>query len=279
MYNTLNFKNMNPRVLFIALTFATSLFLASCDKEEEVAKPIIDLQELGLSDSHVAYIGSDLHIEAEIEAEGKIDKITVEIHQEEGSSDEIVVTYDEFAGLKNTTFHKHVDIPATTVAGTYHCHITVTDQEGNQTTVEDEISIEELVDTEAPVLTITAAPESGKIYTTNNTISISGTVTDNVSLAGLLVALVKESDNITDDAIAGTNTSVIVMLHTHDFTSPTSHTFTASIVVGATNDNNMTPAAIQGNNVWRTGNYYILVKGKDAKGNGFKSSRYPIVLN
>lgn len=272
---------MKPRILFIALAFATSLFLTSCDKDEDVAKPVINLTELGLSNSKVTYIGSDLHIEAEIEAEGKIDKITVEIHQEEGSSDEIVVTYDEFAGLKNTTFHKHVDIPATTVAGEYHCHITVTDMEGNSTTVEEEISIEELVDTEAPVISITTSPTSGQTYANGQTITISGSITDNISLAGLVVGLVYEPDNIADADVSGAaNTKVIVMLHTHDFgDDPDETNFTASINVGAANDNNMTPALIQGNNAWKSGNYYILVKSKDAMGNWAISAHYPIVIN
>jgi hypothetical protein len=263
-------------LLFVA---ATLVFFTSCEKDDDVAKPVINVLELGLADSHVAYIGADLHIEAEMEAEGRIDVITVEIHQEEGSSDEIEASYDEFAGLKNTTFHKHVDIPAETTAGTYHVHITVTDQEGNQTTVEDEIEIEELADEEAPEISISSAPESGKSYANGGTIAISGTVTDNISLAGLLVTLVYEPDNIADADVSGANTSVIVMLHTHDFEDPDETEFTASIAVGTANDNNMTPAAITGNNAWRSGNYYILVKCKDAKGNWAYSNHYPIVIN
>jgi hypothetical protein len=277
----LNNQVMNTTIKTIALTFvATSMLLfSSCEKDDDVAKPIISGLELGIGDSHVAYIDEDLHIEAEIEAEGIIDVITVEIHQEEGSSDEIEASYDEFAGLKNTTFHKHVVIPEGTVAGTYHIHITVTDQEGNQTTVEDEISIEELADEKAPEISISLAPESGKSYANGVTITISGTATDNISLEGMVVALVKESDNISDADVTGGNTSVIIMLHTHTFDSKASHTFSASIAVGAANDNNMTPTAITGNNAWRSGNYYILVKCKDAKGNWAYSNHYPIVIN
>jgi len=189
--NHLNTDVMNTTIKTIALlSVATGMmFFTSCDKDDDVAKPAISGLELGIGDSHIAYIGADLHIEAEIEAEGRIDVITVEIHQEEGSSDEIEASYDEFSGLKNTTFHKHVDIPAETEAGTYHVHITVTDQEGNQTTVEDEITIEELADEETPEISISSAPESGKDYTNGETIAISGTATDNTSLAGMVVAL------------------------------------------------------------------------------------------
>ena len=279
--NYLKFNTMKTTIKTFAFLFTTTslLFFTSCEKDDEVPKPVINIWELGLGDSHVAWIGADLHIEAEIEAEGRIDVITVEIHQEEGSSDEIEATFDEYAGLKNTTFHKHVDIPAETTAGTYHVHITVTDQEGNQTTVEDEIEIEELADEEAPEITVSSAPENGATYSTGETIEISGTVTDNVSLTGMLVVLVKESDNIDDADVSGSNSSVITMLHTHDFEDPDETEFTAAIAVGAENDNNMTPAPIQGDNAWRPGNYYILVKSKDAKGNWAYSSHYPIVIN
>ncbi len=270
---------MKTRTLLIAIAFISNLFIASCEKDDDVAKPIISNLELGIGNSRTAYIGSDLHIQAEIIAEGKIDKITVEIHLEEGSRDEIEAIYDEFAGLKNTTFHKHVIIPKEIPAGTYHCHITVTDQTGNSTTVEEEISIQELEDTSAPVLTITAAPISGQTHSSGANIAISGTITDNTSLSGLLVTLVYETDNIADADVTGANTSVIVMLHTHTFNSASLHSFTASIVVGAANDNNMTPAPIQGSNAWKAGNYYILVKGKDAKGNWAYSSHYPITIN
>jgi len=281
MNNNSKFRIMNTRVFLIVITFMVGLFFTSCEKDDEtVPKPVIDLLELGLANSKTAYVGADLHIEAEIVAEGKINKITVEIHQEEGSSDEIKVEYDEFAGLKNTTFHKHVDIPATTVAGTYHCHVIVSDMDGNSTTVEEEISIEAMVDDEAPILTFSSVPENGKTFSNDETISISGSITDNISLAGLVVALVYETDNIADADVSGAaNTKVIVMLHTHEFEDPDETDFSASIKVGAANDNNMDPAAIQGDNAWKSGNYYILVKSKDAIGNWAISKHYPIVIN
>jgi len=270
---------MKSKVLFFAIPFFVGLVFTSCEKDEvELPKPTINGLELGIGDSHVAYIGSDLHIEAEIVAEAKIDKVEVELHMEGGGGDEIEVEYDEFAGLKNASFHKHIDIPLGTAPGAYHFHLKVTDQAGNQTSVEDDVAIEELVDEEAPVLTISAAPEDGESFSLGETISISGTVTDNSSLSGMLVALVYEADNIPDANVTGGNKSVIVMLHTHAFESPASHSFTASIVVGAEEDNNMTPAPIGGDNAWKTGNYYILTRCKDAKGNWTFSDRYPVVV-
>lgn len=274
---------MNTKNKFLAVVFSMALMamVSSCNKDDDaIPKPVISNLEVGIDNSHVAYAGADLHLEAEIVAEGRIDKIKVEIHQEEGSSDEIVAEYDEYSGLKNTTFHKHVDIPETVTLGTYHCHITVSDMEGNSTTVEEEITIEEINDTEAPVLTFSSTPTDGQAFANGETISISGHAEDNITMGGILIALVYESDNIADADVDDENSKVIVMLHNHDFgDDPDEYDFDTSIVVGAANDNNVTPAPIQGDNAWKTGNYYILVKAVDSEGNWGFSQHYNVVLN
>jgi hypothetical protein len=267
--------------LFVFFAFAIMTIATSCSEstEPEVAKPVISELEVGLGNSLVAYIGSDLHLQAEIVAEGKIDLITVEIHKEDGSGDEIEATYDDYSGLLNATLHKHVDIPEATEAGDYHFHLTVTDQEGNSTTVEEDLTIEELVDEEAPELTISTAPTNGQSFSNGDTISISGSITDNDALGGMLVALVYEDDAIADADVMGNNSKIIVMLHGHDFDHPDETDFTASIAVGAEYDNNTTPAVIEGDNAWKSGNYYILIRVKDGSGNWTFSSHYPLVIN
>ena len=265
--------------MFFAVAVITAF--SSCEEDDNVkAKPTIGELELGIGNSHIAYIGADLHIETEIVAEGLISEIVVEVHAEDGSDNEIEVIYDySDQTLKNTIFHKHVDIPSEFSVGEYHFHLTVTDKLGNSTTVEDDITLEELEDVEAPVITITSAPANGQSFDADETISISGKISDNFALEGMLVALVYEDDNIADADVSGSNLNVIVMLHTHDFEDPDEISFTASIDVGAEYDNNMTPAAIQDDNEWKSGNYYILVKCKDAKLNGATSERYPIEIN
>ena len=53
----------NIKTVAVILAASSIVFLNSCKKEDEsVSKPIIDLLELGLNDSHLAYIGGDLHI-------------------------------------------------------------------------------------------------------------------------------------------------------------------------------------------------------------------------
>lgn len=158
MYNQINFKIMNTRILIIIMTFAIGFFMASCEKEDDVAKPEITSIEYGSShedsDSHTAYQGGDMHIEAEILAEGKIDYITVELHPEgeeeeeehEHEGWEYDSTYTEgFNGLKNATFHKHIEIGSEATPGEYHFHFIVVDMEGNQVTYEGDVEILEAI--------------------------------------------------------------------------------------------------------------------------------------
>jgi hypothetical protein len=278
-----NFMKMKSNFKFLTVIALFASVFYSCESDDDgtsYAAPVISDVELGIGNSHVAYLGSDLHIELDVVAEGTIDIIEVEIHNEDNPDGwEGEYLYDEFSGLLNTTFHKHIDIPSDIETGDYHFHFTVTDMQGNQTSVEEELEIQELIDDESPVISVTASPEANASFTTGETISISGTITDNFALSGMLVALVRTEDNFTNAEVTGSNTSVIVMMHTHDFTDPDEVDFTASIEVGATMDNNMTPAAIAGDNAWQTGSYYILVKTSDANGNGMVSTQYPININ
>lgn len=276
--NILNLK-------FLVIIAFLGTFLNSCSSDDDgdstaVPAPVVSDFELGIGNSHVAYLGADVHVEAEVIAEGGINTITVEIHKEDDADAwEYEYTYEEFSGLLNTTFHKHIDIPADIETGTYHFHFIVTDMEGQQTIVEEELDIQELIDEESPEITISSHPEDNETFNEGDTISISGSISDNVALAGMLVALVRTDDNIPDADVTGSNASIIVMMHTHDFTSPDYTDFDASIVVGAEYDNNMTPALIEGDNAWQSGSYYILIKSNDVNANGAISQHYPININ
>lgn len=143
---------MNTKIKFIVLFLAFgALVFNSCKKDKEaVPAPKVTITELGHGNSKKVAVGSDLHVEADILAEGKIKIITVEIHKEEeghkSASDHdnklnLTVTYNEFQGQKNAKFHKHVDIPANAEVGHYHFHFKVVDMEGQETIKEEELEI------------------------------------------------------------------------------------------------------------------------------------------
>lgn len=282
---------MNTRIFLIAIALTTGLFFTSCEKDDETnPNPVITLFELGYENSKIGYAGSDLHIEAEIVAEAKIDYVTVEIHpegehEEKSASNvlledewEVDTTYTEFSGLKNTTFHKHIDIPIDAEVGHYHFHFIVTDMDGQQTTVEEELEVQQPDDAIAPEITISVAPTNNQEFNNGETISISGSVSDDKALGGMYIGLVRTDQNLTDAEVDASNT--ITLLHTHEFDSQTVHNFSASIDVGAIYDNNIEPKEITGDIAWQSADYYVVVKCTDAFGGNWTfSSHYPIVIN
>ncbi|MDR0574694.1 MAG: DUF4625 domain-containing protein [Tannerella sp.] len=124
------------------------LALTSCKKDEDKtpAKPVVEITEAGSHDAPEGKVaaGEELHLKAEIVAEGLIAEIAVEIHQEEGGSFEIEEKFgagSKYFGLKNAEFHEHIDIPAEAPTGEYHLHLTVKDQAGQTATAEAELEV------------------------------------------------------------------------------------------------------------------------------------------
>ncbi len=269
------------------MVLAVLVIMASCGKSE---KPEIGSFGLGYENSKVAYVGDDLHVEAEIDAEGTIDKISIEIHPEgehgkkwvhsaldEGEW-EVDTTYTKFSGLKNTTFHEHIEIPVDAEPGDYHFHFEVTDMEGYQTVIEEELEIKLSDDAISPEVSISTAPTESQVFSNGESISISGSLSDDKALGGVYIGLVREDQNLTDAEVNASNT--ITMLHIHDFDTPTSHDFSATIAVGAAQDNNIPPKEISGDIAWQSANYYIVVKCKDAFGGNWTfSEHYAIVID
>lgn len=136
-------KIMKTKFVILSLVVVMSAFLSSCEKE---AKLEITINELGSGimhdNTHTAQIGSELHVEADVIAEAKIDVIRITIHPESGSGGwELDTVYTKFRGLKNCEFHEHLDIDSIAEPGMYHFHFIVTDQKGNQTTAEAELQL------------------------------------------------------------------------------------------------------------------------------------------
>lgn len=254
----------------IFLAFITILIINSCGKDP--AKPEINDFELGLNNSNIGYIGTDIHAEGEIIAEGKIDKIHIKINPENapGSTWNVDTTYIDFNGLKNTDFHEHIEIPANAKEGLYHFHLIVIDLEGQSTDLERDLTLQILTDNIMPVITITEAPATN--YSSGQTIKISGKVTDNIGIGGLYVGLVKVSQGIVDADV--TNANTISLLHTHDFDEPNDVTFSCSLKVGITNDNDTPQKSIN----WESGDYYILIKAPNLGGGVGYSNHIPLKI-
>lgn len=147
-------KQIIKTLFFISIA---AVLLVACEKE--ISAPVIKNVEIGHANSKTAYIGGELHIEADIIADGKIASIRLVIHHEEegaehapkmkisgvalqGEEWEVDTIYTGvYANVKNTTFHEHIEVPGYAEPGSYHLHLYVTDLEGNQSVIEEEITL------------------------------------------------------------------------------------------------------------------------------------------
>ncbi len=129
-------------VIVILLLGLISSISCKKNKDEKISKPAIKLIELGYNNSKKVRIGSDLHIDAEIEAEGKINSIFIEIHPESsGLTWHFDTVFNEYKGLKNVDFHKHIYIPQNAQVGQYHFDLKVSDMEGQQSEIGSPLTI------------------------------------------------------------------------------------------------------------------------------------------
>lgn len=137
-------KNSITKIISV-LSIASIALFTSCsnDDDSNITPEIkIELTEVGHDNSKQVQAGTDLHLDAEIFAAAKIATVTVEMHNEsDAAAPEITAVYDDYDGLLNATFHKHIDIPATQPAGHYHLHLVVIDKEGNKKTIESEVEV------------------------------------------------------------------------------------------------------------------------------------------
>lgn len=161
MYNPFKIKKMKKLVVFLLTVFVFAITFTSCSRDEDeilIPPPVISNTELGHDNSKIGYIGHDIHVEAEILAEGKVKQVEVEIHGHFAGAWKFNQIYtDRLAGFLNANFHRHIDIPADAAPGTYHFEFTVTDELGQTTVWEEHLEIKE--DTaEINVENLTATP-------------------------------------------------------------------------------------------------------------------------
>ena len=141
----LQHKNLSKMILkfkstVLIVAVVTAFGLSSCNNDPDA--PTISGSEIGEGNSKTATIGGELHMDVEIDAPGKIDKITVDLHPEGGSGADIEAEYTNYSGQLNADFHEDLAIPETAEAGEYHFHLTVTDEEGQTVSIEEDVDIQ-----------------------------------------------------------------------------------------------------------------------------------------
>lgn len=147
-------KILSLAVALMLCTFSTILSSCSNHDDSSISAPVAALAEVGEKNSKEAVAGHDLHLEGNLLAEALIARIDVTIASADG--DRIVVnkswTEGKYIGVKNCTFHEHLDIPASTPAGAYKLTFVVTDKLWQSTTFTSDLKITTPVEG-APVIT------------------------------------------------------------------------------------------------------------------------------
>ena len=129
---------MKTRIVNL-LVFICFLSFTACssddDQVEAIKEPALSNVEIGSGNNGQGIIGRDFHLNADIVAGELIDMVRVDILPREGEEYaedwSFTIEWDEFKGSRNTTVHKHFDIPADAPEGVFDFIITVTDQNGS----------------------------------------------------------------------------------------------------------------------------------------------------
>lgn len=118
----------------------------SCSKSEDPTLPRITHLEVGSADNGSANVGSDLHVDMEIEAGDRIDLVDIKITQRPSETYthawEYQVIWDGHRGARNAHIHEHIDIPGDAALGTYDFLVTITDQNGTTVVVRRDLVLE-----------------------------------------------------------------------------------------------------------------------------------------
>ncbi|WP_111307876.1 DUF4625 domain-containing protein [Confluentibacter sediminis] len=291
----MNLINKNKPFFFLLSTFVFTCLLASCSKDDDTAVPMpipsMSALEIG-SGEHQGVIGRDFHFNADVVAGGRIDFIQINIKPKAGETYShdwsFEIAWDEFKGLKNSTVHKHFDIPEDAPEGTFDFIITITDENGTQLQETHDVNlvdpanlpvdpylylwdfytpnayqyVNELLQNPEDVtysqgdvfkssVTIKKVKGDGKMYLLfiKKSANHLPRIVDDIDFSKVIVYDVFEHENW-EDVNAFAN---IIYDGQGGFTRPT-----PEFVIGASVDNNTPePNPIEGDKAWENGAYYL----------------------
>lgn len=288
---------MKTRIFYV-LAFIGFLSFTSCSNDDDIVdemlpEPSMTNVEVGSGNNGQGTIGRDFHLNAEIVAGERIDMVSVDIlprEDEEYAEDwSFTIEWDEFKGLRNTTVHKHFDIPEDAPEGNFDFVITVTDENG---TMLEEVYDLQLIDaSNLPVdpylYTWAFSAKDGDYYFVNellenpenvaftkqDTITSSVTINSVKGDGEMYIFLVKKSANHLPETVGGIDFSKVIVYDIREHVNEEDvNSFTnrdvdedgyysseaPELIIGSDIDNNdPEPNAIEGEKAWENGEYYL----------------------
>lgn len=277
----------------LAVIASASTLMVGCSKSNDETPADTDkpnIQVVSPANEQVFLPGDTITFNANFSDNVELNSYKIDIHfgtghDHKSTNDSITWTYQKSwnfeAGLSSASIsHNEVIIPTeidgkTIAPGEYHFLVYCTDKAGNENFMALSIDIEapeEPADVDAPEITITFSPANLEVFGRNDTIRISGNVTDSHHLSSLLVALMRE--NQTDEQVNEADAFAIVLNANADVQELGSFDFGGSIVVSNPLDNNVPPRNI----TWSHGIFYLVVRAEDEYGNVRFSEHFPVQL-
>ena len=289
---TIKTKSNNTKTKIVFAFFISVFAFTACDNDnennEEKAKPTIDKIELGLGNNEIGVIGEDFHFNAEVVAGDKIETVQIKIAQINTEKYSKVwsheISWPQYTGAKNTTIHKHFDIPAEAPEGKYDFIISIKDQNGTSLEIKKTLNIYAAgnlpVNPVASVLTVFKNEDffyrKGQYYKEGDSFKTGDKLMSQITLAGVkgkgilyLLLINKTAKHLPESVDQIDFTKVIVydviehknMAEAGTFSNTpfdeNTNTFSREmpeLFIGAQKDNNL-PAPQDISKAWTGGNY------------------------
>ncbi|MDT0678535.1 DUF4625 domain-containing protein [Autumnicola musiva] len=281
--------------IFYVLAFISFLSFTSCSNDDdqniEPAEATLTNIEIGLNNNERGIIGRDFHLNADIVAGERIDMVSVDIlpreHEEYAGDWSFNISWDEYSGLRNTTVHKHFDIPDDAVEGVYDFIITVSDENGSISEEVRTITIflPENLPVDPDLTTFNLSLNGNFIYRNgeftenetslkvNDTISSQADISSGKGDGKMYLILINASLDHRPETIDAIDFSKVIVYDYYEHSNWTdTETFSnfvfdldsfeivrdvPQMVIGAESDNAPEPNPIEGEKQWETGTYYF----------------------
>lgn len=287
------------------LLFAAAFTACNNDDEaSEVAKPTMTNVEIGSANNKQGVIGRDFHFNADVTAGDKIAAVQLKILPKKGekyASDwKLELSWAEYVGAKNTTVHKHFDIPKEAPEGKYDFYFIVLDTNGSKLEIKEDVTIIDPANLPTdPIIGRDFISRNSKmiyrmetwvepelIFKKDDTLTAHAQISQIKDDGILYSVLIKKSANYHPESIDNLDLKKVIVITKveHKGLGPGSKITTIQkindvwggekIVIGALNDENKpNPNPITGAKAWESGvyNWVILYKNTTHNLNVYKS--------
>lgn len=301
-------------LLLIGITFT------GCKKDDEPAPELatatITNLEVGLSNNEIGVIGKDFHFNADILAATKIETVQIKILPRSGETYSkkwsYEITWDSYKDAKNTTVHKHFDIPTDAAEGKYDFLIIVNDQNGTTLEIKKNLTIYTAenvpLNPTASIFNIFANDarfyRAGKFINEGASLKKGDKLTSQVTIADvkgdgkMYLLLINKKLKHRPESVAQIDFSKVIVYDvfehkswansdffsnsTFDLSTNTVIRIFPPLIIGAAADNNLPQAnPVNNTNAWESGTYYYGVVYQNTTYNigYFQYIEIPVVIN